>query len=505
MRAALYTRVSTPGQEEGSSLATQLEGCRQYCAERGYVVSEAHVFQEVFTGTELWERPMLTRLRDAIRHREVDVVVCHSIDRLSRDGVHQLIVLSEADHRGVGVEFVTEVIDSSPEGQLVSFVRGYAAKVEHEKIRERTIRGKRAVIASGRIHNHGPELYGYRRDKDAGVRVIHEPEAAIVRRIYRLYLEDELGLRAVALRLNADGIPSPHADKTFADGHVPVWREKSIRDIIANPAYRGESHGWRYRRSGVKRGYVTRDADEWIALAGVTPAIVECETWHAAQDRIRRNRGASTRTRRSGFVLRGLVRCGTCQRMCYPEVSHGVRRYRCSSRHLDGAHCGAPSSRADALEEWVWGEAVTMMQAAIRAGEADALTVPATDGLPEQVASLRAAVARVARSQERILSQFAASESVPWELVERQIAKGERDKAALEAEIAEIEQRLNASHAAATDQRALASWASGIVDRLDAMGEAEKRGAIEMLRIEVVVRGWDWLIVPAIRRVTFTT
>jgi hypothetical protein len=33
----------------------------------------------------------------------------------------------------VAVEFVTEPLDNSPEGQLIRFVRGYAAKVEHEE------------------------------------------------------------------------------------------------------------------------------------------------------------------------------------------------------------------------------------------------------------------------------------------------------------------------------------------------------------------------------------
>ena len=44
-------------------------------------------------------------------------------------------MLSEAEHAGVRVEFVTEPLDDSPEGQLIRFVRGYAAKVEHAKFK----------------------------------------------------------------------------------------------------------------------------------------------------------------------------------------------------------------------------------------------------------------------------------------------------------------------------------------------------------------------------------
>jgi site-specific DNA recombinase len=146
-RAAIYCRVSTVGQEaDGTSLVTQEAHCRSYAVAQGYQVDEAYVYRDVYTGTELWERPHLTTLREAIRQHAVTVVIAYAIDRLSRDPVHLGVILSEAEHHGVAVEFVTEPLDNTPEGQLIRFVRGYAAKVEAEKIRERSIRGKRARI-----------------------------------------------------------------------------------------------------------------------------------------------------------------------------------------------------------------------------------------------------------------------------------------------------------------------------------------------------------------------
>ena len=66
--AALYCRVRTSGQEEdGTSLDTQEARCRHYATEQRYLLDEAHVYREVYTGTELWERPKLTALRSAIR------------------------------------------------------------------------------------------------------------------------------------------------------------------------------------------------------------------------------------------------------------------------------------------------------------------------------------------------------------------------------------------------------------------------------------------------------
>ena len=185
--AAIYVRVSTAKQvEDGTSLDTQEAACRAYCDERGDAIDEGRVYRETYTGTELWARPKLNELRAAIRAKAVGAVICYAIDRLSRDPVHLGVVLSEADHAGVAVEFVTEPLDDSPEGQLIRFVRGYAAKVEHEKIKERTIRGRRARAASGKMLPGSRPPYGFLwGDADKTSLVEHPETAAVVRRIFR--------------------------------------------------------------------------------------------------------------------------------------------------------------------------------------------------------------------------------------------------------------------------------------------------------------------------------
>jgi site-specific DNA recombinase len=157
----------------------------------------------------LWERPQLARLRDAVRAHEVDVVIAYAIDRLSRDPVHLGVVIGEADHHSVSVEFVTEPLDNSPEGQLIRFVRGYAAKVEHEKIRERSIRGKRARIESGKLLPGCKPLYRYRwRDSERTCYEIDPAMAPVVRRIYRAAAEGHTVVR-IAKDLTTEGIPKP--------------------------------------------------------------------------------------------------------------------------------------------------------------------------------------------------------------------------------------------------------------------------------------------------------
>src|SRR5436190_15226293 len=129
-RAAIYVRVSTASQEEGTSLESQEAACRAYAAEHGYDIDEARVYVEVHTGAELWERPRLTRLREAVREGVVDVVVAYALDRLSRDQRHVTLILAEAENAGVSIEFVTERLEDTAEGRLLLSIKGYLAEAE---------------------------------------------------------------------------------------------------------------------------------------------------------------------------------------------------------------------------------------------------------------------------------------------------------------------------------------------------------------------------------------
>src|SRR5215213_7342295 len=94
-RAAIYVRVSTGGQEENYSPKTQEDACRAYCLKQGYEVDDEHVYREVFSGTRLYERPELERLRMATSKGLIQVVVAYSVDRLSRSQNHVGILMDE--------------------------------------------------------------------------------------------------------------------------------------------------------------------------------------------------------------------------------------------------------------------------------------------------------------------------------------------------------------------------------------------------------------------------
>jgi site-specific DNA recombinase len=108
-RAAIYCRVSSKGQElDGTSLETQESACTKYAADHGYALDEGRIYREIHTGADLHERRRLAALRSAVRDELVDVVVCYSVDRLTRNQAHLYIVAEELEDVGARLEFVTE-------------------------------------------------------------------------------------------------------------------------------------------------------------------------------------------------------------------------------------------------------------------------------------------------------------------------------------------------------------------------------------------------------------
>ncbi len=493
--AALYVRVSTGGQEaEGTSLASQEEQCRRHAVAHGYRVDEAHIYREVHSGAELWERPRLGALRDAVRRGEVRTIVAHSLDRLSREQAHLYILDDECERAGVPLLFVMEEFEKTPVGKMIRSVKAFAAELEREKIRERTVRGKRQRAEAGQLHNHGVDLYGYRRDKGTRTRTVEEGEAAVVRHLFRWVGEERASLREVVRRLNEAGTPPPSAGKLTYDeeGRVPRWGRSQLHRILTNPAYKGEGFAWRYR-STKGRQSADRPAEEWIALSdGVTPAIVAPALWQAVQDRLATNTGEDTRNATRPFLLRGFIVCAVCgQRMRSDSESRARRVYRCSSRDKATGPCGGKRVPADEIEAWAWSELAAAIRDPARIArqwerERDEGDDPV---LLADLATARRGLDKLTQGQERLVRRLRDADDDLWPILEREIAAVKAEKDGVRATIAAIEARL-ANHRATTDRLAtLAAYCETVAGNLDGFGFDDKRLAFAAFRVRIEANG----------------
>jgi site-specific DNA recombinase len=94
--AVIYARVSTEDQaREGTSLDTQVAACQAEADRLGYRVSR--IVREQYSRTELFDRPLLTEVRDSIRAGQVDALLVYCVDRLSGDPIHVGLISQECD------------------------------------------------------------------------------------------------------------------------------------------------------------------------------------------------------------------------------------------------------------------------------------------------------------------------------------------------------------------------------------------------------------------------
>ncbi|MFC1917962.1 recombinase family protein [Chloroflexota bacterium] len=490
MKAAIYCRVSTDNQErEGTSLKTQLENCLTYCQGKGYDVS--YRFSEAYSGLS-FERPDLDKLRELVRAEAIDVVVCYSLDRLTRDPGHGVIITQELEKHRITLEAVTEDVDNTELGKLISYIRGYASKLEAEKIRERTMRGKRARAREGRMSGAFHTTYGYDyipvSQKNGGRRVINETEASCVRQIYQWLVNEGLSTIAITYRLISRGIPTKNGK---------MWGKQAVRLILTNLAYTGRTYAF----TTANGKQFNKPKSEWIEIPGVTPAIISQELFDAAQKQLHVNRQRASRNTKYEYLLRGHVFCKLCGRRFSGWASGGriegqrklVTRYRCAGKSKLEApfnKCESKSWRADKLEDMVWQQIkhvlsnpdLIIIQIEKQRQDANQLSV-----FEAELERIERQLRTVDREQHQLLQW--ALKDFPVDQVEAENRRLNRAKETLKAQKTELEAQLKASHEAVINVPDLERVIGDIQKRLPDLDFEGKRLALDMLGITVRLDG----------------
>jgi len=495
MKAAIYARVSSPSKEEKRQLDTQLKGCAQAAARDGCSVPSGFVFSEVHTGAELWNRPELTRIREGlIASHRIDALYVHSADRLSRDPIHLVIVLEEAERNGVDVRFVTQSFERSDEGMLVQYVKGYAAKLERELIRERTLRGKLSKVKGGKLLGTGVSLYGYYLRN--GIRTINEIEAAVVRRIFE-WAASGVSIREMARRLTDEGVPSPRGKDH--------WSKSTISRILHEPAYAGRAFSWRWIRQGSR--VAERPRDEWIEMPGeCSPAIVDEKTWGLVQERLKRNKDLASRncSNEEHYLLRGHIKCGECRFPMWTDTRRRTGRvehsYRCRGKTSHRRSTCRPGSRpwinSRRLDDWVWDCVCSFLtDPKVVQREVERLrSKPLSDGGCKAIKRAIAATKARQRGLIEALGDLGAeydsanADGIRAKLLD-ELRKLESDEQRLECQMEQGRRELEQAQVALKRLDGVANWCKQVKSKLRTFGYKDKRLALEAVGAEVFVFG----------------
>lgn len=301
---ALYVRVSTEEQAQGGfSIAGQTEKLQLACQLHDWRALTPYV-DDGYSGKDL-DRPAMKQMIADAKKGLFSLIVVYKLDRLSRKLSDLVTFGEELEKMKIGIRSVTEAMDTSTSaGKLLFNLLGSFAQFEREMISERTKMGLGRRKKEGKWNGLPP--FGYRTKKD-GTLEIDPKDVPFARRVFELFLKENLGSKNIARQLRRE-------DRcTRRKG---AWARNSVWNMLVAPAYAGF-----YRVEGelIKaphEGIITKAEFDQIQniLAG-------------------RDRAKNYNT--SPNVLVGLIRCGLCGSTMTTGNGKGHYYYHCTGRGRD--------------------------------------------------------------------------------------------------------------------------------------------------------------------------
>lgn len=190
--AIVYCRVSTEEQAaSGAGLGAQRTAVEAYALGRGWDIVEWCVDEGVSASKAPEDRPELARALELLAAGRAAVLLCHRVDRLARKTADLLRLRDRSELEGWALASSDGSVDlTTPHGRTMFTVQGAFAELERDLIRARTREGMAAKRA-------------------AGVR-LGRP-STLPREVLKRILdarEEGLTWRAIAERLNEDGVPT---------------------------------------------------------------------------------------------------------------------------------------------------------------------------------------------------------------------------------------------------------------------------------------------------------
>lgn len=194
-RVAAYARVSTEQDEQQSSYEAQVDFYTRHIKS-----NPDWEFVEVFadrgiTGTNTKNRENFNRMIDLALNGGIDIILTKSISRFARNTVDTLQTVRELKAVGVEVRFEKENLHTfDPKCEMMLTIMSSLAQEESRSISENVRWGKQKSMRGGKVSLAYSRFLGYKKGADGRPEIVEE-EAAIIRKIYDLFLSGKTIMR----------------------------------------------------------------------------------------------------------------------------------------------------------------------------------------------------------------------------------------------------------------------------------------------------------------------
>ena len=324
----------------------------------GTTIPEENKFREVVSGETIADRPEVQKVLKLIESPKIKAILIVEVQRLSRGDLEdagRLIKLLRYTNTLVITPMKT--FDLKDEYDRETFERELKRGNEFLEYQKKIMnRGRLLSVSQGNFIGSIPP-YGYDKTfvtegkRKSPILVINEEQANIVRMIFDMYVNQDMGVYLIANRLDEMQVTPPKGD---------YWSPHAIRDMLGNIHYIGKVK-WNWRKTVtivedseiVKTRPKSKDGD-YLVYDGKHEAIISEELFNAAREKQGRNHRAKPTTKiRNPFAGLIYCKCGRAMTLRFYKTPDGKEK---SSPRLicDGqTHCGTSSCVYNELEELI--------------------------------------------------------------------------------------------------------------------------------------------------------
>lgn len=303
------------------------EWCERYLGGR---VPEENKYREVVSGETIADRPEMKDMLRRIESPKIKATIAVEVQRWSRGDLEdagRLIKLLR--HTNTLAITPTKIYDLRDEYDRDAFERELKRGNEFLEYQKKIMnRGRLLSVQQGNYIGTTPP-YGYDKHiikdgkKNCHTLKPNPEEADVVRMVFDMYVNQDLGRVTIAKRLNELGVKPRRAK---------LWAQDAIKGILENEHYIGKVRwNWRKTVSIVEDGEIRKtrpktEVGEYLVYDGKHEAIISDELFAAAKAKQGRNHRAKSTTKVRN-PLAGLVFCQCGRAMSYRTyLNNGVER-----------------------------------------------------------------------------------------------------------------------------------------------------------------------------------
>lgn len=259
----------------------------------GGKVPDQNVYREVASSETIDGRPEMLRMLKAIESPKVKAIVTVEVQRLSRgdleDAGRLIKLLKYTNTLVITPERIYDVRD---EYDREAFERELKKGNEYlEYFKKIQANGRLDSVSRGNFIGQTPP-YGFRKTfiqegkKKCPILVPHPEEADVVRMIFDMYVNQDMGCTNIAYKLDDLNIKAPKGDH---------WSTAAITKMLENIHYIGKVK-WNYRKTvtivedgEIKKTRPVAKVGEYLIYDGKHDAIISEELFNAAQEKKGKN------------------------------------------------------------------------------------------------------------------------------------------------------------------------------------------------------------------------